>query len=60
MRKDAKGVEVPELLAEADVVSLHCPLTPAIDELINRAWRGVLSAEPPHAYGTEEADGYSR
>ncbi|WP_431523638.1 NAD(P)-dependent oxidoreductase [Paenibacillus pabuli] len=41
MRKGAKGVEVPELLAEADVISLHCPLTSAIDELINRAWRAI-------------------
>ena len=28
--------EVPELLAEADVVTLHCPLTPQTEALINR------------------------
>lgn len=31
-----KGVSLETLLAEADVVSLHCPLTPATRRLINR------------------------
>jgi len=32
----ARRAELAELLAEADVVSLHCPLTPATEGLINR------------------------
>ena len=38
--EEAFGVrfaELPELLAQADVVSLHCPLTPATAGLIDRA-----------------------
>ena len=38
--EEALGVafaELPELLARADVVSLHCPLTPATNGLIDRA-----------------------
>ncbi|SBS79742.1 Phosphoglycerate dehydrogenase [uncultured Mycobacterium sp.] len=35
-----------DLLAESDIVSLHLPLTPATDKLINRA---ALAAMKPHA-----------
>ncbi|BBY58849.1 glyoxylate reductase [Mycolicibacterium sarraceniae] len=37
---------LPDLLAESDIVSLHLPLTPATDKLINRA---ALAAMKPHA-----------
>jgi len=33
---DFKWLEIPELLAQADVVSLHCPLTPETKGLINQ------------------------
>ena len=33
----ARHVPLPELLAQSDVVSLHCPLTPATTGLIDRA-----------------------
>jgi len=35
-RKNFKWVEVPELLVQADVVSMHCPLTSETEGLINR------------------------
>lgn len=31
-----RWAEIPELLSESDVISLHCPLTPETDGLINR------------------------
>ena len=37
---------LPDLLAESDIVSLHLPLTPATDKLINR---DALDAMKPHA-----------
>ena len=37
---------LPDLLAECDIVSLHLPLTPATDKLINRE---ALTAMKPHA-----------
>lgn len=37
---------LPKLLAECDIVSLHLPLTPATDKLINRA---ALAMMKPHA-----------
>ncbi|BBY63533.1 glyoxylate reductase [Mycolicibacterium helvum] len=37
---------LPDLLAASDIVSLHLPLTPATDKLINRA---ALAAMKPHA-----------
>ena len=38
----ARYVDLPELLAESDVVSLHCPLTPATRHLIDaRALAGM-------------------
>lgn len=37
---------LPELLAECDIVSLHLPLTPATDKLINQA---ALAMMKPHA-----------
>jgi phosphoglycerate dehydrogenase-like enzyme len=37
---------LPELLAESDIVSLHLPLTPATDKLIDRA---ALDTMKPHA-----------
>ncbi|MEO1209032.1 MAG: 2-hydroxyacid dehydrogenase [Cyanobacteria bacterium J06638_20] len=32
---DARYVELPELLASADIISLHCPLLPATRHIIN-------------------------
>ncbi len=37
---------LPDLLAESDIITLHLPLTPATDKLINRA---ALDAMKPHA-----------
>ncbi|QYL19680.1 2-hydroxyacid dehydrogenase [Mycolicibacterium pallens] len=37
---------LPDLLAESDIVTLHLPLAPATDKLINRA---ALDAMKPHA-----------
>lgn len=34
-RKNFKWVTIDELLAEADVISIHCPLTPETQNLIN-------------------------
>ena len=47
--EEERGVafaELPELLARSDVVSLHCPLTPATHGLIDRA---ALSSMKPTA-----------
>ena len=46
--------ELPELLARADVVSLHCPLTPATAGLIDRA---ALSSMKPAAVLVNAARG---
>ena len=46
--------ELPELLARADVVSLHCPLTPATAGLIDRA---ALSSMKPTAVLVNAARG---
>lgn len=35
-RKNFKWANVPELLKEADVISIHCPLTPETEALINK------------------------
>ncbi len=35
-------VPLPQALAEADVVSLHCPLTPATDRLVNKAFLDAM------------------
>jgi len=35
-RKNFKWAEIPELIKEADVVSIHCPLTPETQGLINK------------------------
>jgi len=43
---NARHVDLPELLATADVVSLHCPLTPETTGLIDRA---ALSRMKPTA-----------
>ena len=32
---DARYVELPELLANSDIISLHCPLTPETHQIIN-------------------------
>jgi glyoxylate reductase len=45
---------LPELLAEADVVSLHCPLTEETRHLIDRA---ALAVMPDHAYLVNTARG---
>ena len=39
---DVARVPLPELLAQADVVSLHCPLTPATRGLIDAAALGAM------------------
>ncbi|MDE0459081.1 MAG: 2-hydroxyacid dehydrogenase [Chromatiales bacterium] len=46
--------ELPELLARADVISLHCPLTPATAGLIDRA---ALSSMKPTAVLVNAARG---
>ncbi len=38
----ARYVALPELLARSDVVSLHCPLTPATHHLIDAAALGAM------------------
>ena len=43
---DSPGLPLPELLAQSDVVSIHCPLTPATEGLVNAAF---LSAMKPTA-----------
>jgi len=35
-RENFKWMDIPELLEKSDVVSLHCPLTPETEGLINR------------------------
>ena len=35
-RKNFKWATIPELLKEADVISIHCPLTPETEALINK------------------------
>lgn len=35
-RQIARYVTLPELLAQSDIISLHCPLTPETMEIINR------------------------
>jgi glycerate dehydrogenase len=35
-RKNFKWATIPELLKEADVISIHCPLTPETKDLINK------------------------
>lgn len=35
-RKNFKWVELPELLEQSDVISIHCPLTPETQGLINK------------------------
>lgn len=35
-RKNFKWVSLPELLAQSDVISIHCPLTPETQGLINK------------------------
>src|SRR5690606_23305366 len=35
-RKNFKWMDIPELLEKSDVVSLHCPLTPETEGLINK------------------------
>ncbi|MXV16464.1 D-2-hydroxyacid dehydrogenase [Hufsiella ginkgonis] len=39
---DFRWAEIPELLASADVVSIHCPLSPETKGLINRANLGLM------------------
>lgn len=37
-RSDVELVELPELAARADLISLHCPLTEQTRHLVDRAW----------------------
>ena len=53
-RLGVEFAELPELLARADVVSLHCPLTPATAGLIDRA---ALSSMKPTAVLVNAARG---
>ena len=41
-RLGARYVQLPELLAKADVVSLHCPLTPSTQHLVNAETLGQM------------------
>ncbi|MBO9571536.1 MAG: D-2-hydroxyacid dehydrogenase [Chitinophagaceae bacterium] len=41
-RKNFKWVELPELLAQSDVISIHCPLTPETKGLINEKNLGLM------------------
>lgn len=45
--RGVRYVELPTLLAESDVVTLHCPLTPATKHMIDRR---ALAAMKPGAY----------
>ncbi|OCW59613.1 hydroxyacid dehydrogenase [Hoeflea olei] len=45
-RDDIKVVDaIEDMLADADVVSLHCPLTPATHHLVNRSFLARLKPE---------------
>lgn len=44
-RKNFRWVEIPELLAVSDVVSIHCPLTPETKGLINSRSLGTMKSE---------------
>jgi glycerate dehydrogenase len=41
-RKNFRWVDVPELLAQSDVVSIHCPLTPQTNGMINTKTLGSM------------------
>ena len=51
---DAAGVPLHELLAESDVVTIHCPLTPDTEKMVNAAF---LSAMKPTALLVNTARG---
>ncbi|MCK7598459.1 D-2-hydroxyacid dehydrogenase [Microbulbifer sp. CAU 1566] len=40
--KKSGRVSLPELLAESDVISLHCPLTEQTDQLVNADFLGAM------------------
>lgn len=41
-RKNFRWVDIPELLEQSDVVSIHCPLTPETKGLINSRTLGMM------------------
>ena len=43
-RKNFKWVDLPELLAESDVVSIHCPLFPETRGLINKESLAIMKS----------------
>lgn len=53
-RKEARRIPLAQLLAESDVISLHCPLTEQTDKLVNKEF---LSAMKPGALLVNTARG---
>ncbi len=39
---DIRSLSTEELFAEADIVSLHCPLTPETDQMVNHTLLGLM------------------
>lgn len=50
----AKAVSLPQLFSEADIISLHCPLTPTNKEFVNK---DLLRLMKPSAYVINTARG---
>ncbi len=54
-----KYVDFPELLAQSDIVSLHCPLLPTTHHLINAASLQQLKPEHADQYQSWKFDSYT-